>query len=412
MAERHLGRSLQGPIALLCNVRLASLALATLVLASGSQTHWVELVVLLAALPFSFRPLRRAARGPVVQVSAAFAAADVLVMLAVLVVAGLDSLALGYVAASLIVSSLWRGRVTTLCALVALFALHLVALAEGAATSGQQAFDVLARLLLFAAVAYAGVRLRELLLSSEQLAEQVQADGVRAAAEAERSRLAREMHDSLSKTLHGTHLLATVLADRLAREGSGAAEEVHVIAQAVDSARQDARRLLVELRQDPVEDLGAHLRRLATCWASSWPGELHLELPPTEPLLTAAAREELSRAVGELLENVTRHSRAALVEVRLRVVAGSLETVVRDDGVGMSNPDLTALYRAGHFGLIGVRERMARIGGTLEVRAADPTGTEVVLMAPLVGTPLTAANAAPVTGVVPLHPTFPADLVR
>jgi signal transduction histidine kinase len=190
---------------------------------------------------------------------------------------------------------------------------------------------------------------------------------------------------------------------------------VEVIAQAVDTARQDSRRLLAELRQESIENLAAHLRDVSAAWAESSSAELHLDLPPVDPPLSPQAREELSRAVGELLENVSRHAQAANVSVHLRVVAGAVELVVSDDGVGVPPIDLAQLYRAGHFGLIGARERMARIGGTLVIRPGEPCGTEVTLTAPVGRAPLESRGAL-VAGVVPIHSyagsEAPSDLGR
>lgn len=406
MGDARPGRSLLAPVAVLCAVRLAALSLATVVLVSQGG-RGPELLVLLAALPLSYWPLRRAARGQRASVGAAFAIVDVVGVLAVLVVAGLDSLAVGYVGASLVLAALWRGAGAAWGLCGALVALHVGALLAGAADSPAHVAAVAARLLLFLAVAVAGVRLRALLLSREHLDDALQADRVRAASEAERSRLARDMHDSLSKTLHGTHLLASVLHDRLRREGSAIAGELAVLVDAVDSARLDARRLLGELRREPVDDLAGFLRDLGTDWSERTGVPLVLDLPDTDPPLAADAREELARAAGELLENVARHACAEQAELSLHTVDGAVELSVRDDGVGLASDDLTALYRAGHFGLIGVRERMARAGGTLELRPAPGSGTEAVLTCPLDGSApssLPADGPLRLSGVVPQHP--------
>jgi signal transduction histidine kinase len=392
-------------VALLCTVRLAALALAAVVLALGSEASPGEGLVLLAALPMSYLPLRRASRPGSVELHPALAAVDSVLTVAVLVVTGLDSIALGYVAASLVVAALWRGPWAVWGLFGCLVALHVAAVLGGATSGGPQVLAITARLLLFAAVGYAGVRLRDLLLSQERLDAQVREAGVRQAAAQERARLAREMHDSLSKTLHGTHLLATALHLRLCAEGSCAAPDVQGIAVAVDTARQDARRLLCELREEPVVDLLARLRELTTQWSASTGVPVELDLPAQEPPLAPAGREELARSVEELIENVARHARASRVRLSLRPVAGAVEVSVQDDGVGLGSVDLVALYRAGHYGLIGVRERMLRVSGSLALRQGERGGTEAVLCVP------TGARAAvqPTRGVVPQRPATQAS---
>ena len=110
--------------------------------------------------------------------------------------------------------------------------------------------------------------------------------------------------------------------------------------------------------------------------ASGIPCELSIDLPPALP---ADVRECAVRVVGEALANITRHARAQHVAVALQPSDRLLDIEVRDDGVGFD----PAQIGAGHYGLIGLRERVRLIGGTLNIESAPGQGTTLKVCLPL-----------------------------
>ena len=200
-------------------------------------------------------------------------------------------------------------------------------------------------------------------------------------AEQQRSRWARELHD---ETLQGLAVLRMRLASAL-REESPA--ELHRTGQAaveqIDEEIVKLRRLITELRPASLDTIGleAALEALAEQHrqASGIEIDCDLALPrekderPTPVLETA-----VYRLVQEALNNVSKHSMAGHAELDVRARRGAIEVELSDDGVGFD----PSLVREG-FGLVGMRERAALLGGTLEIDSTNGAGTHLRASIPL-----------------------------
>ncbi len=241
-----------------------------------------------------------------------------------------------------------------------------------------------------------GVTLRNLLFrfgtATEALSEATSRLAVAEAVESERARLARELHDSVAKTLHGLALAADALsasADRSAdpRVLQGHAE---LVASAARRAAAESRDLLSDLRRhtdltgDSCTDLLAGLSSVTEDFAARTNLPVRWKTPEPKPEPVAARTHPTERIhhlqaiLSEALENAHRHARATEVVVEVRLLAGTLHLTVTDDGVGLP-PGLTpdAAARAGHFGLLGMRERAATIGASLTF-TRPPTGGSLI----------------------------------
>ncbi len=198
----------------------------------------------------------------------------------------------------------------------------------------------------------------------------------------ERNRLARELHDTLAHTLSGL----TVQLDALASLWEPASPRAQrLLAHALTNARtglEETRRALRDLRAAPLEDLGLALAVHNLAEDIAGRGDLHLELDVPEELgaLSAEVEQVFYRVAQEALQNIVRHADARAVQVRLRRSDGELALSVVDDGRGFVLEEAAALDR---FGLRGLRERAALIGGTLEIATERDRGTEVRLSVPL-----------------------------
>jgi signal transduction histidine kinase len=202
------------------------------------------------------------------------------------------------------------------------------------------------------------------------------------AAEQERSRWARELHD---ETLQALAVLRMRLSSALREE---APEELEKTGQAaveqIDDEIVKLRRLITELRPASLDTIGleAALQALAEQHqhaTRSMEVDCDFELPREEeqrptPVLETA----VYRLVQEALNNVSKHSMAHRADVTVRALRGSIEIEVRDDGVGFE-PNLV---REG-FGLVGMRERAALLGGTLDVVSTRGSGTRIRAEIPL-----------------------------
>ena len=200
--------------------------------------------------------------------------------------------------------------------------------------------------------------------------------------EEERARLARDLHDGPIQLLVGLNMQLGLLLAATGKETLSASEELQAM-------RAEVRRLLAELRQvcaelrPPMLDtlgLGAALRALAEEWSEQSGVPITLDLPPDHTLraLPGEVTVNLYRVAQESLSNVARHAAARQVALSLVWEADRLTLTVRDDGRGFVLPEvLHDLTAQEHFGLMGMQERVALIGGRLMIESAPGQGTTV-----------------------------------
>ncbi len=201
------------------------------------------------------------------------------------------------------------------------------------------------------------------------------------AAEQERSRWARELHD---ETLQALAVLRMRLSSAL-REETG--DRLHETGQAaveqIDDEIVKLRRLITELRPASLDTIGlqAALQALAEQHhhAANLKVDCDFDLASEEDARpTPVLETAVYRLVQEALNNVTKHSMARRAELAVRATRGTIQIEVADDGVGFE-PNLV---REG-FGLVGMRERAALLGGTLDVTSNRGSGTRVRAEIPL-----------------------------
>jgi two-component system sensor histidine kinase UhpB len=204
----------------------------------------------------------------------------------------------------------------------------------------------------------------------ERLEDERRESGRRAlrAQEAERSRIARGLHDEVGQVLTGV---------LLELEGEGSNEEAKA---AVRQALKEVRRIARELRPEMLEDLGlvSALTELSRRFADQSGLRIERRFAAELPPLTDEAELAVYRVAQESLTNVARHAHASRVEVALEPGAGSVVLRVVDDGRGI---DETAALN-GQGGLRGMREHAMLVGGALAVKPAREGGVEVRLEVP------------------------------
>jgi signal transduction histidine kinase len=211
------------------------------------------------------------------------------------------------------------------------------------------------------------------------LAQSVQADRLRsslAAADAERRRWARELHD---ETLQSLGALRVLISSALRRDDLPIAQEAMRTAVAqIDQEIDNLRAIITELRPATLDELGLRsaieglLDRHREQSGFQLDGELELPDPPAgEHRLAEDLETTVYRLVQEALTNVAKHAQASRVRVSIGEADGQLRIEVRDDGAGF-DPET-----AGHgFGLAGMQERVMLAGGTLSVESCE-RGTSV-----------------------------------
>lgn len=206
-----------------------------------------------------------------------------------------------------------------------------------------------------------------------------------AAAAAERSRLARELHDSTAKTLQGLALQAQSLPHWIEHDSDRACAQATQISTTAGDAITRLRGLLAAIRQDDHQQpFHASLETLASVIEQMHGISVTLELEPV-PVSAPGVRHELLAAVREAMTNAATHSGSRRIHVGMCVVDDEVTIEVRDEGSGFSLEVLPARELDGHFGVRGYQERLALIGGLAELDTAPGQGTRVRLVAPLMG---------------------------
>ncbi|MFI5838791.1 sensor histidine kinase [Catenuloplanes sp. NPDC051500] len=207
----------------------------------------------------------------------------------------------------------------------------------------------------------------------------------RDAAALERARLARELHDSVAKTLRGMSLAAVALPGSVRRQPALAEQLAGAISEGAAAASLQARELLEGLRLDsPDEALDVTLDRLCGRFSARTGIDTHAQVHVAE--LPVPIRYELTRIAHEALTNIERHAHATRVTVTLALTrrGRAVTLTVRDDGDGFTMPnDLLTLQDDGHHGIVGMAERARTIDGTIEVVTRPGRGTSVHVQAPL-----------------------------
>jgi signal transduction histidine kinase len=206
---------------------------------------------------------------------------------------------------------------------------------------------------------------------------------------AERTRIARELHDTLLQTLHGLMFQFQAVRNLLPRRPDEAMQSLDDAINDTERALTESRDAIQDLRSEPLAEdnladlLMAASRELANSGtAGQHPPVFYLIEEGKRQTLSPTARNEVCRIAVEILRNAYRHAHATRIEAEIRYDDQALRVRIRDDGRGIDPKVLREGGIAGHWGLRGVRERAARIGAGLDLWSNAGAGTEIELMIP------------------------------
>jgi signal transduction histidine kinase/ligand-binding sensor domain-containing protein len=204
----------------------------------------------------------------------------------------------------------------------------------------------------------------------------------------ERTRVARELHDTLLQSFNALLLRFRTVHALLSKSPDEARQ---VLESALDQTRQaltEGRQAVQGLRHSEVEtqEFTEAVRTLAEELASdpalASGAEVRLNIDGTPRPLRPYIRDEIYRIASEALRNALRHAGAVRIEVQLAYGKRRFELRVRDDGKGIDPRFLCDAGLPGHFGLRGMRERAQTIGGEFKLWSAPASGTELALSVP------------------------------
>jgi signal transduction histidine kinase/ligand-binding sensor domain-containing protein len=200
----------------------------------------------------------------------------------------------------------------------------------------------------------------------------------------ERTRIARELHDTLLQSFQGVLMKFSAVAGMIR---SRPAEAEELLDTAVEQARQaitEGRDAVQGLRRSTVEmnSLAEAIGAVGEGLVCPGSPAFHVHVDGDSRDLEPLVRDEVHRVVCEAVRNAFRHAEAQRIDVELRYDRRQFRLRVRDDGKGIDQAVLNGSGRAGHFGLPGMQERARVVGGKLAVFSKPGAGTEIELAIP------------------------------
>jgi signal transduction histidine kinase len=204
----------------------------------------------------------------------------------------------------------------------------------------------------------------------------------------ERTRIARDLHDTLLQSFQASLFQMEAARNILSRRPEQAVQTLDEAINMAEGAIAESRDAIQDLRSQPPSqgDL-AHLltvtgQELARSQDTSGnPVIFRVTVEGERQELDPLLQDDAYRIARELLRNAFRHARASQIEAEIRYDDAQLRVRIRDNGKGIE-PEMLTAGRAGHWGLLGMRERAKRIGGRLDFWSGAGAGTEVELSVP------------------------------
>ena len=204
--------------------------------------------------------------------------------------------------------------------------------------------------------------------------------------EAERGHLALELHDTITQMLCGVLVRSQTLVDKLPARNQPAKREARKLREIIRRTVEEVERISRNLRPSVLDQLGliAGLHDTSTEFANRTGVSVKMVCVQLAVRLPADTELALYRILQETLKNVEKHARARHVTVHLTKPGGFVQLTINDDGMGF-DPDHHRARRKGKggFGLLGMRERAAYVGGILKVKSVRRAGTEIEIRIPL-----------------------------
>jgi signal transduction histidine kinase len=205
----------------------------------------------------------------------------------------------------------------------------------------------------------------------------------------ERTRIARELHDTLLQSFHGLLFRFQAARNMLPRRPEEAIQTLDGAISRAEQAIAESRGAIQDLRSEPSAD--SDLEHLLTATGQELAGSqeanrdsaiFRVTVEGERQTLCPILQDEVYRIASELVRNAFRHARAHRIETEIRYDDRLLRLRIRDDGKGIDPRVLQEGGRAGHWGLPGIRERAKQIGAQLDFWSEAGAGTEIELTIP------------------------------
>jgi two-component system sensor histidine kinase DegS len=207
------------------------------------------------------------------------------------------------------------------------------------------------------------------------------------AQEEERKRIAREIHDGMAQTMANV-VLRTEIAERMLvkQEFTAVKEELVDLKGQVRGGLEEVRKIIFNLRPMALDDLGIvpTLRKYVQDFEEKTRIRTKFQLNGREARFPSGLEIAIFRLVQEALSNVLKHARATYVSVELTLELEQVKIYIVDNGVGF-NVEMTQkiITKGNNFGLLGMRERVELLEGTMEIDSEQDSGTRITMLIPI-----------------------------
>ena len=199
----------------------------------------------------------------------------------------------------------------------------------------------------------------------------------------DRTRLAVELHDSLSQNLAAVAFQISSAKSAQNVDPSRAAQRLGTAEKMLDSCRSELRNCLGDLRSNALEQRDFEQAIRMTVNQVRCDAEVRISFPVARTRLSDSAAHAILMILRELVSNAVRHGQARQVDIRGELTGERLSFCVSDDGLGF-NVDKRPGIREGHFGVEGIRQRVKRLNGTFALESTPGAGTKAALTIPIV----------------------------
>jgi len=231
-----------------------------------------------------------------------------------------------------------------------------------------------------------GTTVHRMIVTVEDITLEKQRQAEVEAIEAERRRIAHEIHDGLAQDLAALRFKATLWHDLVDKRPAQMHAELDDLLEVLNGSIREVRRSIFALRPLALDELGFFpaLRQFIANFGEQYQLQIKLRVAGPEERLPASLELPLFRVIQESLNNIRKHAQADIVHIHLDLEqAGGLSLTIQDNGIGFDPATLEQMFREGHVGLKQMQERVQSINGRLSIQSQPGVGTELQVTFPL-----------------------------
>ncbi|MCL5057422.1 MAG: sensor histidine kinase [Actinobacteria bacterium] len=205
------------------------------------------------------------------------------------------------------------------------------------------------------------------------------------AQEEERRRVARDIHDGPAQLMANIVMRAEFCLKLMDVDHNKVREELHGLQNLVRQSLQDVRKIIFDLRPMVLDDLGLipAVKRYAEDFQSQYDLPIEILVIGTARRFSMATEVALFRILQECLSNIRKHAKANRIMIKVEILTGKINVVVKDDGIGFNLDQIKNTGKRECFGLLGMRERTQILKGEITINSAPGQGTVISISVPL-----------------------------